>query len=77
MVGSWERLRPGLEAALAAGVPFPPELVVAAFPFDAPLMGAIALAAEAAAELPGMRGDGANNPANPEPAATAGASIQH
>ncbi len=77
MVGSWERLRPGLEAALAAGVPFPPELVVAAFPFDAPLMGAIALAAEAAAELPGMRGDGANDPANPEPAATAGASIQH
>src|SRR6266516_2518165 len=77
MVRSWERLRPGLRTALAAGVPFPPELVIAAFPFDAPLMGAIALAAEAAGELPGARRGGANNPATPEPAATAGASIQH
>jgi glucokinase len=48
MVRSWERLRPHLEHALNAGVPFPPELVVARFPFDAPLLGAIALAVDAA-----------------------------
>ena len=47
MTGSWERLRPGLDQALRAGVPFPPELVLAEFPFDAPLIGAIALAVEA------------------------------
>lgn len=48
MVRSWERLRPYLENALSAGVPFPPELVVARFPFDAPLLGAVALAVDAA-----------------------------
>lgn len=48
MTGSWERLRPGLERALRAGVPFPPELVLAEFNFDAPLIGAVALAVEAA-----------------------------
>jgi glucokinase len=53
MTGSWERLRPGLEQALRAGVPFPPELVLAEFPFDAPLIGAIALAVEAAQDRPG------------------------
>jgi glucokinase len=47
MVGSWERLRPGLQHALNAGVPFPPELVTARFPFDAPLIGAVALAVDA------------------------------
>jgi glucokinase len=52
MVRSWARLRPGLEHALAAGVPFPPELVVADFPFDAPLMGAVALAIDAVAAHP-------------------------
>lgn len=50
MTGSWERLRPGLERALRAGVPFPPELVLAAFPFDAPLIGAVALAVETAGD---------------------------
>jgi len=48
MVRSWERLRPQLEQALSAGVPFPPELVVAQFPYDAPLLGAVALAVDAA-----------------------------
>jgi len=48
MVRSWERLRPQLEHALSAGVPFPPELVVAQFPDDAPLLGAVALAVDAA-----------------------------
>jgi glucokinase len=53
MTGSWERLRPGLERALRAGVPFPPELVLAEFPFDAPLIGAVALAVEAAQDRRG------------------------
>jgi glucokinase len=48
LVRSWERLRPGLEQALKAGTPFPPELVTARFPADAPLIGAVALAADAA-----------------------------
>jgi glucokinase len=48
LVQSWERLRPGLEHALKAGTPFPPELVTARFPADAPLIGAVALAADAA-----------------------------
>lgn len=52
MTGSWERLRPGLEQALQAGVPFPPELVLADFNFDAPLIGAVALAVEAAQAWP-------------------------
>ena len=49
MVGSWPRIEPGLAAALRQAVPFPPELVVARFPQDAPLLGAIALAVDAAA----------------------------
>jgi glucokinase len=48
LTGSWHRLRPGLERALKAGTPFPPELVPARFPADAPLIGALALAADAA-----------------------------
>lgn len=48
LVQSWDRLRPGLEQALSAGAPFPPELVTARFPADAPLIGAVALAADAA-----------------------------
>jgi glucokinase len=52
MTGSWERLRPGLDRALRAGVPFPPELVLADFNFDAPLIGAVALAVEAAQARP-------------------------
>ena len=48
MVRSWERIRPQLEQALSAGVPYPPELVVAQFAYDAPLLGAVALAVDAA-----------------------------
>jgi len=48
LVGSWERIRPRLQHALSCGVPFPPELVVAHFPYDAPLIGAVALAVDAA-----------------------------
>jgi glucokinase len=50
MVRSWDRLRPGLQDALTVGVPFPPELVVARFPSDAPLIGAVGLAVDAARE---------------------------
>ncbi len=53
MVRSWDRLQRPLEKALVSGAPFPPELVIAAHPFDAPLVGALALAIEAAgARLP-------------------------
>jgi len=64
MTGSWERLRPGLERALQAGVPFPPELVLAEFNFDAPLIGAVALAVEAAQA-------GRSTATSPPPASTA------
>jgi glucokinase len=40
----WDALQPPLAAALAAAVPFPPALVLAAHPYDAPLLGALALA---------------------------------
>lgn len=50
MVRSWDRLVAPLRDALDAAAPYPPELVVGAFPFDAPLVGALALAMEAAAE---------------------------
>lgn len=43
MVRSWDLLRGGLRQALDAAVPYPPELVRAAYPYDAPLMGALAL----------------------------------
>jgi glucokinase len=48
MAGSWGRLHPPLDQALKSGVPFPPDLVLATYPFDAPLLGALALGAEAA-----------------------------
>jgi glucokinase len=50
MVRSWDVISPRLRVALDAAVPFPPELVLAAFPYDAPLIGALALGAEAAHE---------------------------
>jgi glucokinase len=46
---SWDRIRPRLEEALLAGVPYPPQLVLARFPHDAPLLGAVALAVDALA----------------------------
>jgi hypothetical protein len=69
MVRSWDRIGPRLNEALQAGVPFPPELVVAHFPEDAPLLGAVALAVDAAATAgaggadssgPGASGPGAS-----------------
>jgi len=50
MVSSWDRLARPVRRALDAAAPYPPELVVGAFPFDAPLVGALALAMEAAGE---------------------------
>jgi glucokinase len=47
MTRSWDRIRPWLDAALDAAAPYRPELVLASFPFDAPLMGALALAVDA------------------------------
>ena len=43
LVRSWAVLGPSIAAALDTAVPFPPELVVAAHPYDAPLFGALAL----------------------------------
>jgi predicted NBD/HSP70 family sugar kinase len=48
LVGAWDRIAPQLRRALDAAVPFPPELTVARFPADAPLVGALALGVEAA-----------------------------
>jgi glucokinase len=48
IVRSWARIRPRLHHALRAGTPFPPELVVAHFPYDAPLLGAVAIAVDTA-----------------------------
>jgi glucokinase len=48
MSRSWDRIQPRLAAALQATVPYPPELVLAHFPHDAPLLGAVALAVDAA-----------------------------
>jgi glucokinase len=48
MVRAWPRIRSRLQDALEHGTPFPPELVVAHFPHDAPLLGAVAMAVDAA-----------------------------
>jgi glucokinase len=51
MVRSWQHIEGGLRRALDAAVPYPPELVRAKFPFDAPLMGALALGTDAARQV--------------------------
>ena len=48
MTGSWSRIEPRLAEVLARTVPYPPELVLGRFPHEAPLLGAIALAVDAA-----------------------------
>lgn len=60
MVRSWSYIGPGLQRALEAAVPFPPELVPAQFPFDAPLIGALAVGVEAVrrAQAAGGRSEG-------------------
>jgi glucokinase len=51
MTRSWDRIEPRLTEALRAGVPYPPDLVLAHFPHDAPLLGAVALAVDAAGRI--------------------------
>jgi glucokinase len=58
---SWDLLQPRIAEALRAGVPYPPELTRAAFPDEAPLLGAVALAVDAA----GSRGCGPNPGSQP------------
>ena len=53
IVRSWARIRRPLQRALHSGTPFPPELVVAHFPYDAPLLGAVAMAVDAAQGVAG------------------------
>jgi glucokinase len=48
LVRSWDQIEAGLRRALDAAVPFPPELSMARFPTEAPLIGALALGVEAA-----------------------------
>jgi glucokinase len=52
LVRSWPYFGPGLHDALKLGVPYPPELVLARFPHEAPLLGAVALAVDSAAAGP-------------------------
>jgi glucokinase len=52
MTRSWDRIQPRLAEALRVGVPYPPDLVLAHFPHDAPLLGAVALAVDAATGIP-------------------------
>lgn len=47
IVRSWDRLFPDLRQVLEEVVPFPPDLVIAEFPYDAPLIGALALGVDA------------------------------
>ncbi len=64
MVRSWHRLVGPLRAALDTSVPYPPELVVGAFPYDAALVGALSMAieaGEAAGGLPPARQLGAGH----------------
>ena len=58
IVRSWARIGSPLQQALASGAPFPPELVVAHFPYDAPLLGAVAMAVDAAQGRAGPDHDG-------------------
>jgi glucokinase len=48
MVRSWSLIEPALRGVLTSSVPYPPELVLGAFPYEAPLVGAISMAIEAA-----------------------------
>ncbi len=58
MVRAWARIGPRLQHAVSSGVPFPPDLVLAHFPYDAPLMGAVALAVDAAGGTEAARAAG-------------------
>lgn len=68
MVRAWRRIGPVLRNALDAAAPFPPELVPATFPDDAPLIGALALAVEALPDGEGGMPARRIVPPNPLPA---------
>jgi glucokinase len=71
IVRSWDRIGPALHDALRAGPPFPPELVVGQFPYDAPLLGAVALAVDAARpSQPGVLHLSATQPGATQPGTT-------
>ncbi len=55
MVRAWDQLEPPLRKALDNSVPFPPELVKGAYPFDAALVGALNLALGAVPRQSGAR----------------------
>jgi glucokinase len=74
IVRSWARIRSPLQQALASGTPFPPELVVAHFPYDAPLLGAVAMAVDAAQ---GRSGPGYDGRATAGEAGEAGEEAMH
>lgn len=71
LVRSWERIEGPLRAALERHVPFPPELVTGAYPFDAALRGAMDLGLELA-----LAGRGHVAPGAPGVAPAAGAPAQ-
>jgi glucokinase len=56
LVRSWERIEGPLRDALEAHVPFPPQLVLGAYPFDAALRGAIDVGVALAARAGGAAG---------------------
>src|SRR5260370_22254526 len=66
IVRSWARIRRPLQRALHSGTPFPPELVVAHFPYDSPLLAAGAMAADASQRVagPGHTGSPDGHPAH-------------
>ncbi len=62
MARSWGQIGPRLEQALRSGAPFAPELVVARFPYDGPLLGAVALAVGALPARDTADGHGPDDP---------------
>lgn len=64
IVRSWARIGPQLRRALDTFVPFPPELVPGAYPYDAALVGAITLGLQEASALE-------HSQPNPRPSPTA------
>jgi glucokinase len=57
LTGSWDRIEPKLADALRSCVPYPPELVLGHFPHEAPLLGAVTLAVDAASQDASSRDD--------------------
>jgi glucokinase len=71
MARSWHRLEAPLRRALETNVPFPPELVLGVYPFDAALVGAVTLGLQAAKELAADPHDESNGHVEPASGRTA------